>query len=239
MKIILTGTLSALSDAKLTAVVDSQRRTKEGTATETFYLKFRTDELYEEFKGHYAIGDGVLAQGLLRQVQTPILDKATRKALSGATGLELRNTLLAVEVREHRPTILAETDWLMAHGLVGIVDKKPLKQTASGLAYLQARVAFNHYKREGESQPQADFYNLVVYGPTAESLDNLEKGDRFVIDMAVPSNNPYPLKDTTFADGAPVVRNSPEFTLRDFSFLPRGHREAPAFGESELESLPF
>lgn len=240
MKILLTGAVQSFADKKGTVVLECARKAKEGTATETFYLKFHSDDAYQTFKGRYALGDGVQVIGLLRQVQTPILDRVTKKPIQGTNGKDLRNSLLAVEVKEHKPIKRDEFDTLYAHGLVGMVEKRELAQSASGLSYIKARVAYNHYKRPDEEQGQADFYSLVAFGGQAESLDNLEKGHRFVIDYAVPSLDAYEMRDVTHSDGTPVTRNGLELLLREFSYLPRNDRGgSEPVPQRSSEEIPF
>jgi Single-strand binding protein family len=241
MKILLTGAIQSFADKKETVVLESNRKAKEGPMLETFYLKFHNQEAYDAFKGRYKAGDHVQVIGLLRQVQTPLLDRKTKEPLQGDKGYELRNSLMAVEVREHKPALKDEFDTIYAHGVVGIVDKKELRQSAGGLTYLNARVAYNHIKRQDEEKGQADFYNIVAFGGQAESLDLLEKGDKVVIDYGVVSLNPYEMRDLTHSDGTPVTRNGPEITIREFSFHPRGRQEAHAVaaGPRASEEIPF
>ena len=239
MKILLTGAVQSFADKKETVVLESNRRSKEGPVLETFYLKFHGKEAYDAFKGRYKAGDHVQVIGLLRQVQTPLLDRKTKEPLQGTKGYELRNTLFAVEVREHRPALKDEFDTIYAHGVVGIVEKKELKQSSGGVAYLSARVAYNHFKRQDEEHGQADFYNVIAFRGQAESLDLLEKGDKFVIDYGEVSLNPYEMRDVTHSDGTPVTRNGPEITIRDFSFHPRGRQEAPVGAVRAGEDIPF
>jgi hypothetical protein len=237
MKILVTGAIQSFADKKETVVLEVNRKAKEGPVLETFYLKFHSKEAYDAFKGQYKAGDGVQVIGLVRQVQTPLLDRKTKEPLKGTNGYELRNTLLAIEVREHKSVTRDEFDTLYAHGVVGVVEKKELKQSASGLAYMKARVAYNHFKRKDEEQGQADFYNIVAFGGQAESLELLEKGDKFVIDYGVVSLNPYEMRDVSHSDGTAVTRNGPEITVREFSFLPRGRQEVPA--QRQAEEIPF
>ena len=238
MKILLTGAIQSFADTKETVVLEATRKAKDGPVLETFYLKFHTKEAYDAFKGRYKAGDGVQVIGLVRQVQTPLLDRGTREPLKGPSGHELRNTLLAVEVREHKPAPRDEFDTIYAHGMVGLIEKKELRQSASGLPYMQGRVAYNHFKREDEAQGQGDFYNIVVFGGQADSLNLLEKGDRFLIDYGVIALSPYEMRDVTHSDGTPVTRNGPEIIVREFTFLGRAGRQdltVPRVGEE----IPF
>jgi hypothetical protein len=240
MKILITGAIQSFADKKETVVLESNRKAKEGPSLETFYLKFHNKEAYDAFKGRYKAGDGVQVIGLVRQVQTPLLDRKTKEPIKGDKGYDLRNTLLAIEVREHKPHVKDEFDTIYAHGIVSMVEKKELKQSANGLAYMRARVVYSHYKRHDEEQGQGDFYNIVIFGGQAESLDLLEKGDKFVIDYGVVSLNPYEMRDLTHSDGTPVTRNSPEITVREFSFHPRGRQEAAVAADARAgEEIPF
>lgn len=236
MKILVTGTLQSFADKKETAVLESARKAKEGAVTETFYLRFHSPEAYADFKTRYRPGDGIQVIGLVRQVQVPLLDRQTKAPLVGTTGRELRNALLAVEVREHKPQPASADgfDTIYVHGLVGIVEKRELRASASGLNVLKLRVAYNHFKRHDEPEGQADFYDMVAFGARAESLDNMDKGDRLLIDHAVLTSGAYEMRDLTHADGTPVTRNGPEMTLRDFSFLPRQRAESRSG-----EEIPF
>jgi hypothetical protein len=240
MKILLTGSVQSFADKKGTVVLESHRKAKEGPAMETFYLKFHNDEAYQAFKGRYALGDGVQVIGLLRQVQAPIVDRGTKKPIQGSNGKDLRNSLLAVEVKEHKAVQRDEFDTLYAHGMVTVVEKRELGKSASGLSYLKARVVYNHYKRPDEDQGQADFYNLVAFGGQAESLDNLEKGHRFVIDYAIPSLDTYEVRDASHSDGTPVMRNGLEMVLREFTYLPRSIQagDLPTSSRNP-EEIPF
>ncbi|MDB5095800.1 MAG: hypothetical protein JWM80_221 [Cyanobacteria bacterium RYN_339] len=240
MKILLTGSVQSFADKKGTVVLEALRKAKDGPAVETFYLKFHSDESYQAFKGRYALGDGVQVIGLLRQVPVPIVDRVTKKPIQGSNGRDLRNSLLAVEVKEHKAVQRDELDTLYAHGIVSIVEKRELAKSASGLSYLKARVAYNHYKRPDEEQGQADFYNLVCFGGQAESLDNLEKGQRFVIDYAVPSLDSYDMRDVAHSDGTPISRNGLELLVREFSFLPRSAQspDVPMSARAP-EEIPF
>lgn len=239
MKILLTGAVQSFADKKGTVVLESTRKAKEGPVTETFYLKFHSDEAYQAFKGVYRLGSGVQVIGLVRQIQTPLVDRGTKKPIQGANGKDLRNTLLAIEVKEHKPITRDEFDTLYAHGMVGIVEKQELRQTANGLSWIKLRVAYNHYKRHDEEQGQADFYNLVAFGSTATSLDNMEKGRKFLIDYAIPSLNAYEMKDVSHSDGSAVTRNAPELTLREFSYLPRERHEHEHPVAAASEEIPF
>jgi single-stranded DNA-binding protein len=244
MKILLTGAVQSFADKKETVVFESSRKSKDGPVLETFYLKFHSAEAYTNFKGRYKAGDGVQVIGLVRQVQTPLLDRVTKAPLVGASGYELRNTLLAIEVKEHKPHQRDEFDTLYAHGVVGIVEKKELRQSAGGVAFLNARVAYNHYKRPDEEKGQADFYNIVAFRGQAESLDQLEKGDKIVIDYGEISLSPYEMRDVGHSDGSAVTRNGPEITVREFSFLPRGRAGqelsgAAAGASRDSEEIPF
>jgi hypothetical protein len=235
MKILLTGAIQSFADKKGTVVLESTRKAKEAPVKETFYLKFHSDEAFGAFKGRYALGDGVQVIGLLRQVQTPILDRVTKKSIQGNNGRDLRNGLLAVEVKEHKGVTRDEFDTFYAHGLVTLIDKRELSKSGSGLSYLKARVAYNHYKRPDEEQGQADFYNLVAFGGQAESLDNLEKGNRFVVDYAIPALDAYEMRDATHSDGAAITRNGLELMLREFSYLPRSVQSSDAPAERSVE----
>src|ERR1035437_1450000 len=163
MKILLTGAVQSFADKKGTAVLEAVRKAKEGPAKETFYLKFYSDEAYQAFKERYAVGDGVQVIGLLRQVQIPLVDCVTKTPLQGSNGRELRNSLLSVEVKEHKPATRDEFDTLYAHGLVTIVDKRDLAQSAGGKSYLKARVVYQHYKLPDEEQGIGDFYNVIAF----------------------------------------------------------------------------
>jgi single-stranded DNA-binding protein len=239
MKILVTGAIQSFADKKETVVLEVNRKAKEGPVLETFYLKFHSKEAYDAFKGQYKAGDGVQVIGLVRQVQTPLLDRKTKEPLKGTNGYELRNTLLAIEVREHKSVTRDEFDTLYAHGVVGVVEKKELKQSASGVPYFRARVAYNHFKREGEEQGQGDFYNIVAFRGQAESLDLLEKGDKFVIDFGEITLSPYEMRDVTHSDGTAVTRNGPEITVREFSFLPRSVRQDGSVPQRQNEEIPF
>lgn len=240
MKILLTGTIQSFADKKGTAVLEAKRRSKEGPQVETFYLKFHSDDAFREFKGRYALGAGVQVIGLLRQVQTPILDRATKKPLLGSNGRELRNALLAVEVKEHKPyQQVDEFDTIYVHGMVGMVDKKELRQSGSGMSYLKARVAYNHYKRPGEEEGQADFYSVVAFGSTAESLNNLDKGDKFIVDYGVIALDTYEMRDVFHSDSSPVSRNGLEIAIREFSYLPRSRQSGSVPLAPSGEEIPF
>ena len=239
MKILLTGSVQSFADKKGTVVLEVLRKTKEGPVAETFYLKFHQDEAYNEFKSRYVQGDGVQVIGLVRQIQTPLVDRETKKPLVGTNGRDLRNTLLAVEVREHKKITRDETDTIYAHGLVGVVSKEEMRQSANGLAYVKLRVAYNHFKRPDETEGQADFYNLVAFGRQAESLDNMDKGDKFVIDYAALSHNSYEMRDMTHSDGTAISRNSPELVLREFSYLPRSRQNVEPAETLVGEEIPF
>lgn len=246
MKILLTGTVQSYADKKGTVVLEAKRRAKEGAVAETFYLKFHNEDAYGEFKGRYALNASVQVIGLLRQVLTPLIDRVTKQPLIGTNGRELRNALLSIEVKEHKGIQLQDDhDTLYAHGMVGLVEKQELRQSASGVSYLKARVAYNHFKRRDEAEGQGDFYNLIAFGAQAESLNNLEKGDRFLIDFGVPALDPYEMRDITHSDGTPVTRNGLEIALREFSYLPRARQSASgsASGSGSLatasEEIPF
>jgi hypothetical protein len=240
MKILLTGTIHSFADKKGTAVVEAKRRAKEGVVAETFYLKFHNDDAYREFKGRYALGAGLQVIGLLRQVQTPLLDRVTKQPLIGTNGRELRQALLSVEVKEHKPIQrVEEYDTLYAHGMVGVVEKKDLRQSAAGLSYLTCRVAYNHFKRPDEAEGQGDFYNLIAFGAQAESLNNLDRGDKFLIDYGVPALDAYEMRDITHSDGTPVTRNGLEIMLREFTYLPRPRQSGPAPLAPAGEEIPF
>lgn len=239
MKILLTGTVQRHLDKQHTATLVVSRRARDGHVAETLELRFSGDEAYRAFKERHAVGEGVQVTGLLRQAHAPLRDRATRKPLVGANGRELRLTSLAVEVREHRPfSRIEEGDTLYAHGLVGVVDRRDgLKHSSAGLPYLRMRVAYNHFKRRDEVEGQADFYDLVAFGQLAESLANLDKGDRFLIDQAIPGTSSYEMRDLTHSDGTPVARQTVELALREFTYLPRPRAQslAPAIEEP----MPF
>ena len=239
MKILLTGAVQSFADKKGIVVLDVVRKAKEGPATETFYLKFHTDEAYHDFKGRYKVGSGVQVIGLVRQIQTPLLDRVTKAPIQTQTGKDLRNTLLAVEVKEHKPVQRDEFDTIYAHGLVGVVEKKELRKSQGGLSYIHLRVAYNHFKRADEEQGQSDFYNLVAFGGQAESLDGLEKGDKLLLDYGVLSLAPYEVRDLSHSDGSAITRNSPEITLREFSYLPRGRQGMELPVARAGEEIPF
>jgi hypothetical protein len=59
-------------------------------------------------------------------------------------------------------------------------------------------------------------------------LNNLERGDKFLIDYGVPALDPYEMRDITHSDGTPVTRNGLEIALREFSYLPRFRQTGPA-----------
>jgi hypothetical protein len=192
-------------------------------------LKFYNEDAYREFKGRYDVDAGVQVIGLLRQVQASLVDRVTKSPLVGTNGRDLRHALLSVEVKEHKAIQRQdEYDTLYAHGMVGIVEKKDLRQSGSGLSYLKLRVAYNHFKRPDEAEGQGDFYNLIAFGAQAESLNNLERGDKFLIDYGVPALDPYEMRDITHSDGTPVTRNGLEIALREFSYLPRFRQTGPA-----------
>lgn len=240
MKILLTGTIQSFADKKGTAVLEAKRRSKEGPQVETFYLKFHNEDAFREFKGRYALGAGVQVIGLLRQVQTPILDRGTKQPILGTNGRELRNALLSVEVKEHKAfQHQDEFDTIYVHGMVGLVDKKDLRQSGSGVSYLKARVAYNHYKRPGEDEGQADFYSIVAFSGQADSLNNLEKGDKFIIDYGVIALDTYEVRDVAHSDGTPVSRNGLEIAIREFSYLPRSRQAGSVPLAPAGEEIPF
>lgn len=237
MKVFLTCTVQSFNDKRQVAVCDLRRRSKDGPVVEVLLLRFAHQEPYKEFKSRYAVNDSVQVFGLLRQLQALVVDPGTRKPVKRSNGTEILEATLAVEVHEHRSVVRPEdADNFWAFGIVGVVDKRDgLRHSANGVPYLKLRVAYNHYKRSNESEGQADFYDLVAFGGQAESLANLDKGDRFLVDHALPASNAYALRELTFADGTPVMRSSLELTLREFTFLPRP-RVAPR--PVPLEPLP-
>lgn len=254
MKILLTGKVQSFADKKQTAALEVQRKSKEGLVAQVFYLKFNHDDTYQAFKAQYQVGDGVQVIGLLRQVQVPLLDRANKKPLQTPSGRDLRNVILSVEVREHRPSVVTdEADTVYAHGMVGIVDKPELRKSASGKSFVRMRVAYNHYKRHDEEEGQADFYDLVAFGGQADSLANMERGDRFLIDYGAVALTSYAMRDLTHSDGTPITRNGLEIAVREFSYLPRGGRAGrtgaagssatPASGYAdeaeEMAAIPF
>lgn len=240
MKILLTGTIQSYADKKGTAVLEAKRRSKEGPQVETFYLKFHNEDAFREFKGRYALGAGVQVIGLMRQVQTPILDRVTKKPVMGSNGRELRNSLLSIEVKEHKAfKNQDEFDTIYVHGMVGVVDKKELRQSGSGLSYLKARVAYNHYKRPGEDEGQGDFYSIVAFGGQADSLNNLEKGDKFIIDYGVIQVDTYEMRDAFHSDNSPISRNGLEIAVREFSYLPRSRQSGSVPLAPAGEEIPF
>jgi hypothetical protein len=237
MKILLTGQVLHHHDDRAEVTLVAQRRTREGHSPETFTLKFGQAEGFREFRSRHTEGAHVQVVGLLRQVRHGLVDQATGQPLVGTSGKPLQQQVMAVEVREHRTHEPSKDgDTLYAHGLVGLVDKREgLKLSASGLPWLRVRVAYNHYKRAGEAEGQADFYDLVAFGQVAESLANLERGDRFIVDQAVPATSPYEARDVRHSDGATVMRQALELAVRDFTFLPRNR----AAQREEAEALPF
>lgn len=239
MKILLTGAVQSFADKKGTVVLEATRKAKEGPITETFYLKFHNEDAYHDFKGRYTLGAGVQIIGLVRQVQTPVVDRVTKQPIQGMNGKDLRNALLAVEVKEHKALNRDEFDTLYAHGIVTMIEKKEMKETGNGLKYLKARVAYNHFKRADEEQGQGDYYNIIAFGGQAESLDNLDKGDRFVIDYGVLSANPYEMRDAAHSDGTAITRNAPEMVMREFSFLPRNRQTGDLPTARNSEEIPF
>lgn len=238
MKVFLTCSIQSFNDKRQVAVCDLRRRSKEGPVVEVVLLRFPHPEPYKEFKSRHAVGESVQVFGLLRQVQALIIDPGTRKPVKRSNGLEILEATLAVEVHEHRNVVRPEeADNFWAFGIVSIVDKRDgLRHSASGIPYLKLRVAYNHYKRSNETEGQADFYDLVAFGGQAESLNNLDKGDRFLVDHALPASNTYAVRELTFADGSPVMRTNLELMLREFTFLPRP-RALPR--NASFEPLPI
>ncbi|MEB3328879.1 MAG: hypothetical protein VKQ33_06570 [Candidatus Sericytochromatia bacterium] len=237
MRILLTGEVLQHLDDRGESTLIAQRRTRDGQTPETFTLRFSQPEAFRDFRTRHAAGTAVQIVGLLRQVRTTLLDQATGQPLVSTAGKPLQQQVLAVEVREHRTHERTQADdTLYAHGLVGLVDKREgLKLSASGLPWLRIRVAYNHYKRPGEAEGQADYYDLVAFGQVAEGLATLDRGDRLLVDQAVPATSPYEARDVRHSDGTTVMRHGLELTVRDFTFLPRprsGQREAP-------EAVPF
>ncbi|MEB3222280.1 MAG: hypothetical protein VKS61_09405 [Candidatus Sericytochromatia bacterium] len=237
MKLLLTGTVQHHHDDRHEATLKAMRRTRDGLSAEAFLLRFVSPDAYREFCGRHPQGAGVQVTGLVRQARTPLRDRATGSPLHGAGGNALHEQVLTLEVRESRSQEPpADGDLLYAHGMVGLVDKREgLKTSANGLPWLRVRVAYNHYKRPTEAEGQADYYDLVAFGPLAEGLAGLERGDRFIVDHAIPATSPYELREAAHSDGTPVTRRGLELTLKEFTFLPR----LRATQRPEPEALPF
>ncbi|MEB3196059.1 MAG: hypothetical protein VKP62_02545 [Candidatus Sericytochromatia bacterium] len=237
MKIVLSGMLDTLNTKRQTATLTVRRRGKDAPQSDSVQLRFHSPEAFTAFASRHTKGTHLLLTGLLRLQQVPLLDPATRAPVTGSQGKEVTQPQLSLEVREARRVEWHdEGDLLYAHGLVSVVDtREGLRQSAAGLPYLRVRVAYNHFKRPHESEAQADFYDLVAFGGTAESLANLEKGERFLLEHAIPTTHSYALRDLSLADGSPVMRQGIELTLREFSYLPR-----PRARDARPESaLPF
>ncbi|MEB3284804.1 MAG: single-stranded DNA-binding protein [Candidatus Sericytochromatia bacterium] len=228
MKVSLSCSLQSFSDKRQAVICDLRRSSKEGPVIEVVMLRFAHQDSYKSFKNQHRTGDSVQVFGLLRQMQSFVVDPASRKPVKRSDGSEILEAGLAVEVREHRPIPRPEdTDHFWAFGIVGVVDKRDgLRVSAAGTSYLRMRVAYNHYKRANETEGQADFYDLIAFGGQAESLLNLEKGDRFLVDYALPASHTYAMRDLTFADGTPIKKSGLELRVREFTFLPRSRTES-------------
>ncbi len=68
-------------------------------------------------------------------------------------------------------------------GLVGVLVSDPeLRFSASGVAYLRARIGVRPYRPKGEPPTETAFYDLTCFGSLAENVaEGARKGDRLVV----------------------------------------------------------
>lgn len=75
------------------------------------------------------------------------------------------------------------TEPLHHAGLVGNLSSDPeLRFSASGVAYLRARIAVRPYRAKGEPPTEPVFYDLTCFGSLAENVAEAgRKGDRLTV----------------------------------------------------------
>lgn len=87
-----------------------------------------------------------------------------------------------------------------------------IKRTQDGKPVVRFRFAVNRtYKRENE--PEADFFNMVCFGTTAERFEklNIQKGTKLLLEGDVRNNN--------YTDKDGVKHYDYQFTVNTFEFL--------------------
>jgi single-strand DNA-binding protein len=95
--------------------------------------------------------------------------------------------------------------------MMGRLTRDPeVRYSSEGNAVSKFSLAVDRrYKREG--QPDADFFNCVAFGKTAEFTEKyLKKGTKVVLDGELQNNN-YTNKDGQKVYGMQIVVNSLEF----------------------------
>jgi hypothetical protein len=220
MRCVVTGEIRQYLDDSRCVLLNSRRKTRQDEETLAWRLTFIKDETYEEFKAMYVSGDSCAVYGILNQGRVLLRDEANQQVLKGPQGHDLTLTHLEVDVRGHLPMVQGEQDWCFAHGLVTLVEDPILKQSQGGLAYTRLKVAYN--RAAGRTRGDgADFYQTVAFGAQAERLSSLRKGDRIVLDHALPSLQRYEMRDLLHSNGAPVIRHVPELLVREFGVVSR------------------
>jgi hypothetical protein len=101
MKVFLTCSVQSFNDKRQVAVCELRRRAKEGPVVEVVLLRFAHADPYKDFKSRYAVDSSVQVFGLLRQLQSLIVDPGTRKPVKRSNGAEVLEATFAIEVHEH------------------------------------------------------------------------------------------------------------------------------------------
>lgn len=225
MQATMTGRLTAFDDAQRSAELVMLRRSKQGPQAEPIALRFGSELSYQAFRARHALGEPLLLVGRLAQERVPLAGQGKRKP-KDAQGRDMTDKALQLWVKDHRalPGLVSEaveSDLVVASGLAALVAEGELRVTEAGLPFWRGRVAVDQPKRSGQ-EATSDYYSAVAFGPLAERLAKLAKGERFLIEWAGVANPAY---EAQAEDGPPVTRHSPELTVRDIRYLPRPRTE--------------
>lgn len=227
MQATLTGRLTAFDDTKHQAEFTMLRRTKHGPVDEPLALRFTSELSYYGFRNRHAVGEPLLIVGRISQERVPCIladgSKAKANKPKDLQGRDMMDRILTLWVKDHRalPGLVqeaVESDVMVATGIANLVAEGELRVTESGLPFWKGRVAVDDPRRAGQEQP-SDHYSTEAFGPLAERLAKLKKGERFLIEWGGVSNPSYLAMP---AEGPQVVRHSPSVTIRDIRYLRGG-----------------
>ena len=128
---------------------------------------------------------------------------------------------------------------MKVYGLCRLTKEIELKHSQGGTAYLMNGIACDRkFKKEGE--PTADFFNIKVFGKTAEAMNNfLHKGSKIFIEGD--------LQTESYTDKAGNKKTSISIFVTSWEFAESKGEAEPKKNDNDflnvapeiLEELPF
>ena len=130
---------------------------------------------------------------------------------------------------------------MKAFGLGRLTRDIELKHSQSGTAYMQNSIACDRrFKKDGD--PDADFFNIKVFGKTAEAMEKmLHKGSKIFVEGTL-QNDSWTDKDGNKKSQTAIMVETWEFAESKGESKTESKADVTDFiniADSVLEELPF